>query len=308
MTTELPVFNNDILSNATTSELIERLVENEDRVPRNVIDECVSRGDAMADALAPWAKATQETDEHPGRWWLRLHAIMILGLIPGERSSETLLAFIRDLCEGTDENLQEWFAGFWPALTRNKPTTLIEQLRAICLDRNIDWFMRSNLLEAVIASAYREGEKSFEDILDLAAGIAADETEDWDMRLLTASELLNFPRPRHLALLEELAAQQTGLGKHFDKADISKGFSRNTDQPGWRHHENPWQFYEPQAIKARQERWAIEDREAIDSEYLEDWSYQVPATYTREIPKIGRNDPCPCGSGKKYKKCCLGKA
>ena len=24
----------------------------------------------------------------------------------------------------------------------------------------------------------------------------------------------------------------------------------------------------------------------------------------REQPKIGRNDPCPCGSGKKYKKCC----
>ena len=25
---------------------------------------------------------------------------------------------------------------------------------------------------------------------------------------------------------------------------------------------------------------------------------------TREEPKVGRNDPCPCGSGKKYKKCC----
>lgn len=24
----------------------------------------------------------------------------------------------------------------------------------------------------------------------------------------------------------------------------------------------------------------------------------------RQGPKIGRNDPCPCGSGKKYKKCC----
>jgi SEC-C motif-containing protein len=24
----------------------------------------------------------------------------------------------------------------------------------------------------------------------------------------------------------------------------------------------------------------------------------------RETPKIGRNDPCPCGSGKKHKKCC----
>jgi uncharacterized protein YecA (UPF0149 family) len=25
----------------------------------------------------------------------------------------------------------------------------------------------------------------------------------------------------------------------------------------------------------------------------------------RNEPIIGRNDPCPCGSGKKYKKCCL---
>ncbi len=24
----------------------------------------------------------------------------------------------------------------------------------------------------------------------------------------------------------------------------------------------------------------------------------------REVPKVGRNEPCPCGSGKKYKKCC----
>ncbi len=27
----------------------------------------------------------------------------------------------------------------------------------------------------------------------------------------------------------------------------------------------------------------------------------------REKPKIGRNDPCPCGSGQKFKKCCMGK-
>jgi preprotein translocase subunit SecA len=27
-------------------------------------------------------------------------------------------------------------------------------------------------------------------------------------------------------------------------------------------------------------------------------------TQKRQGSKIGRNDPCPCGSGKKYKKCC----
>jgi preprotein translocase subunit SecA len=29
----------------------------------------------------------------------------------------------------------------------------------------------------------------------------------------------------------------------------------------------------------------------------------VVKTVKRDEPKVGRNDPCPCGSGKKYKKC-----
>jgi uncharacterized protein YecA (UPF0149 family) len=29
----------------------------------------------------------------------------------------------------------------------------------------------------------------------------------------------------------------------------------------------------------------------------------VIKTVRRDEPKVGRNDPCPCGSGKKYKKC-----
>ncbi len=32
-----------------------------------------------------------------------------------------------------------------------------------------------------------------------------------------------------------------------------------------------------------------------------------PQTYRRTEEKIGRNDPCPCGSGKKYKNCCMNK-
>lgn len=31
------------------------------------------------------------------------------------------------------------------------------------------------------------------------------------------------------------------------------------------------------------------------------------ATLSRKRPKIGRNEPCPCGSGQKYKKCCMNK-
>ncbi|MBF0216914.1 MAG: preprotein translocase subunit SecA [Candidatus Omnitrophica bacterium] len=31
---------------------------------------------------------------------------------------------------------------------------------------------------------------------------------------------------------------------------------------------------------------------------------EAPVTIKRDAPKVGRNDECPCGSGKKYKKCC----
>jgi hypothetical protein len=31
-------------------------------------------------------------------------------------------------------------------------------------------------------------------------------------------------------------------------------------------------------------------------------------TFVRSAAKIGRNDPCPCGSGKKYKQCCAKKS
>ena len=60
----------------------------------------------------------------------------------------------------------------------------------------------------------------------------------------------------------------------------------------------------------KDEKWnnSFEDTEFDDimfNDYpfsYEDFGYQQP--YVREYPKIGRNDPCPCGSGKKYKECC----
>jgi SEC-C motif-containing protein len=41
-----------------------------------------------------------------------------------------------------------------------------------------------------------------------------------------------------------------------------------------------------------------------DRWYFDDARYPTVKQYTRETPKIGRNDPCTCGSGKKFKKCC----
>lgn len=53
-------------------------------------------------------------------------------------------------------------------------------------------------------------------------------------------------------------------------------------------------------------------REKRDTPLAGFWSfdedeYEDKPTPQITEPKIGRNEPCPCGSGKKYKKCCIGK-
>ncbi|MBX4263013.1 DnaJ domain-containing protein [Clostridium estertheticum] len=49
-------------------------------------------------------------------------------------------------------------------------------------------------------------------------------------------------------------------------------------------------------------RFFDEDDSEENEEGLRDFESQEPEV--REEPKVGRNDLCPCGSGKKYKKCC----
>jgi len=59
-------------------------------------------------------------------------------------------------------------------------------------------------------------------------------------------------------------------------------------------------------VQIRREEEVEEMRERQRQDYIMSRGEDTPASQTvrREEKKIGRNDPCPCGSGKKYKKCC----
>jgi len=47
----------------------------------------------------------------------------------------------------------------------------------------------------------------------------------------------------------------------------------------------------------------------IEEGWIEHMAKEVKEVVYRRrqvrLMRVGRNDPCPCGSGKKYKKCCL---
>jgi preprotein translocase subunit SecA len=59
----------------------------------------------------------------------------------------------------------------------------------------------------------------------------------------------------------------------------------------------------------RLRRWQELNKSAAKGDKIENESESTDKATIR-VPfvrseKVGRNEPCPCGSGKKYKKCCL---
>ncbi|MHB8840016.1 MAG: SEC-C metal-binding domain-containing protein, partial [Gemmatimonadaceae bacterium] len=261
--------------------------------------------------------------------WLPLHAAMIAGLMPTERGGLHLVQLMRRMDALGEEDLQDWLAGYWPALFLNKPDTVLPSLRELAEDRLVNWFTRNGAAEALLVHAAARSTQALSDAIDWAASLAANPQEDWDTRVIVASMLLDYAPRRHRALLERLAGEQDRLDAMYNLDDVVQAFAMpGTMRPADRFRD-PWAFYSSEAIADRQRRWAEESvsddfvgananaYDIIRDDVSPDASYGVFGTSGvgeevggggRGAPSAGRNDPCPCGSGKKYKRCCLAKA
>lgn len=124
-------------------------------------------------------------------------------------------------------------------------------------------------------SAYARGEVDF-----LLESILEESREDHDRAVIeqwsAESEWLG---------LEVLA---TEAGGESDDAGTVEFVARYRNPKGERisHHELA-------EFTRVDDRWYFKDGNPVEGK-----------TVVRDAPKVGRNDPCPCGSGKKYKKCC----
>lgn len=299
------------------AQLLARLAGDGDRVPLALIEVCAAHGDSMVEVLRSAMAEYFTGDDYDASdaWWLPFHSAMILGRIPSESAGLLLVELMRSLDAQHEGNMQDWLAGKWPALFCNKPAGAVDAARVLAEDASLDWYMRCQTLEVVLDAAMNQGGDALEAGIAWAAGMAADTAQESVFRTWAAYTLLDFPRERHRALLEVTAHEEerrrTDEPWHqvvFTLEDVEHAFARSDRQPRWRDDRwrSLWRFYDPAEIAARQQRWREEDsaREGMDDG--DDWM-RAPMTYVRATPKIGRNDPCPCGSGKKYKHCCLDK-
>lgn len=59
--------------------------------------------------------------------------------------------------------------------------------------------------------------------------------------------------------------------------------------------------------KAAVKAWTEKNQDKLDPNAVKPEQSAQQKTITKSGPSVGRNDPCPCASGKKFKKCCAGK-
>jgi yecA family protein len=316
---DLPTFSPEELQQQTDEELLFNILSHGDMLPREVVDEAIRRGQSIAGLLRRHLEDPDNwgEDVEPDDWWGLLHAIFILGYISGEDATQGLLQCIKAMHTNPHDNLWDWIGGYWPTLFKNKRELARESLQQIAYDRELYWYARITALDCLVEAAEAAGDEALNRMLEKVARIADDEDEEWEFRPISAMLLLNFPRDEHRGVLEKLAKRQEELEDipHFNTDDVKLTYDLREEEPEWKRFTDPLKFYDPENILRRQIRWAEEDELPMDDDSLfedsDDLSFldepPPPTTYVREIPKVGRNDPCPCGSGKKYKKCCLKK-
>ena len=118
--------------------------------------------------------------------------------------------------------------------------------------------------------------------------------EALDLLLATVATMAGWDFPEH-AEWRALAIAEEERMRSFEDGDPSRDESVRTAMlAGVPHQEAAREAFDSE----------LDDLGALEDQ-RDDATPSVP--FIRETPKIGRNDPCPCKSGKKYKKCC-GKA
>lgn len=75
---------------------------------------------------------------------------------------------------------------------------------------------------------------------------------------------------------------------------------RNINENADDHQNENADDYQNELTEITPDQFTPEQLEQLRAMY-----YRRPKQMVRKHAKIGRNDPCPCGSGKKFKNCCI---
>lgn len=320
----------------TTGALIDLLFEAEDRVGLDHLDAIAVRG---AEAL-PRLREILLTDDYwyegqRGEFWIERHVVTLLSRI-GEPSilPDLLGQLMTGWFADYDWLLSHWgeaLAGFGVAAV--EPLMgFVEQHRGAFQDNSDYSDARAEVVRGLTLIAHQHP-AAREGVLAFLVDRLVDSTEldgDFLTRMVDCPLFLSRERGQEAVR----AAYRRGVidaGQAGSFRELLQSITPAARTEFFR--SRLYQFYSPREIRLRQEVWAspdphrrIEELEAAGATWIGSAPFPPPLAHfyptptgstqagsvrgrqddpsAARKPAVGRNDPCPCGSGLKYKKCC----
>jgi hypothetical protein len=299
----------------STEVLIEIMVELGLYVNKTLACEIAKRDDAVFYLRKLLQYGKHWRGSGPGDGWSPLHAMHILALIKSTESFELLLDIIRY----HEDDLGNWLTEDAASLMVAFGDDFIEPIKEFINDETLETFVRLAAASA-LAALGKQFPHHQDDIKQHLTKLLKT-TQDGTFAGLIAHDLASFHDPSvipdiHMAFEDgiiddpfipedEVVAAINGAFSDMDARD----FKRNTADPlNQFSRENIERLhminYEEDDEDDEEDN---EFEEEIDSILKDDYSEPAMEEIKPKEKKIRRNDQCPCGSGKKYKKCCMGK-
>ena len=253
-------------------------------------------------------KVFKEDDFHTQ--WFPLHALYLFRELKATESLEVILNFL---------SLNEEFLDFWlgDLLTADIWSVLmvcgnqnLNRLKTFAMEPAYYLYSRTEVAEAVSQMALHEiisKQEAIEWLKDvLGFCLLHKDNKDigdyLDFNGLLICDCLDLRAVELLPLIKQM----------FDEGMVNPGVcgiwkdvEKEMNTPAKPHYKHKIEtiFEAYQLFNSRDNEEKYDELQDDDENTENDRDYSTDGTFVREEPKISRNALCPCGSGKKYKKC-----
>lgn len=270
--------------------------------PFQVISE--NRELAIPELCAAVKKAIREGGDLEEEYQLHFYALYLLAQFQARECFPQIMELVSLPEDTLDYLIGDAVTSSLPEILYNTYNGDLELLKRTVENPEVDDYARSGMLQ-VMGQLYLDGSLKKEDFQQYIRQIVYGEEEIGGYLYTELASVIcecHFTDmlPELRRLYDDMRVEEDAIGGYDSCID-------------WMFHYEKEAFCQSPVCAADMLRgWAMFEqpvREKSSEKDMEKFLRSVAAQQNRPVPKvkIGRNDPCPCGSGKKYKHCCLNK-
>jgi len=291
--------------------ILGELTLNRGYFPREAVEEAIRRRDEITPHLLDAVRnATQHTqgvkeDETP---FLPLYAMFLLAQFRDRRAYPLVIELCRRPREILDILLGDMITEALPEILASVFDGDAAPIKTVIEDPSVDEFVRGSALRS-LSILVHEGSLVRSDVIayfgELFHGkLEKEYSHVWDVLGSESADLhaVSLARDIHCAYEDGLL-----LPGYMQPEEVDAAFAVPEAEALARSKKRSRGLIAD--VVKEMHRWACFRPRSMSGQRRGDPSdvpdvQHDPASATRTEPKVGRNAPCPCGSGKKYKKCC----